>query len=239
MALERTLIVIPALNEQRRIGELLSGIRRAAPGVSLLVVDDGSRDATASIAAAAGARVVSHPFNLGYGAALSSGYRYALRAGFGRVIQMDADGQHDPESLARIGERLDDGVDLVLGSRFLHAESYRPPLARRIGILLFSGLVSLALGRRISDATTGFQGLSASLLGFYTQQGSFPADYPDANILIRCGRAGFRIEEVPVRMRANPDGGTLHVGLKPLVYILRMLFAVAIESTRRLPRGVS
>lgn len=235
--MECTLVIIPAFNEATKLGALLPAIRRAVPGLPILVVDDGSGDATAAAAAAAGARVVRHPFNLGYGAALLTGYRYALGEGFERVIQLDADGQHDPASILRIGEQLDAGYDLVLGNRFLDPDSYRPPAARRIGIRLFSTLVSLALGRGISDATTGFQGLSRALLRFYAERSSFPPDYPDANILIRCARAGFRIHEVPVRMRANPEGGTLHVGLKPLVYVARMLFAIAVEWSRRLPRG--
>jgi len=230
-----TLILIPAYNEERKIGGLLETLRRVVPDLPVLVVDDGSRDATAAAGRRGGARVVSHPVNLGYGAALQTGYRFALRHGYARAVQLDADGQHDPESIARILARLDEGYDLVLGSRFLDAGSYRPPLARYVGIRLFSALATLALGRRVSDATTGFQGLTRAVMAFYDRRGSFPHDYPDANMIIRCARAGYRIAEVPVRMRANPEGGTLHVGFKPLLYVLKMKFAILIELTRKLP----
>jgi glycosyltransferase involved in cell wall biosynthesis len=234
-----TLIIVPALNEERRIGAVVGGIRRCAPGASVLVIDDGSRDATAAEARAAGARVVSHPFNLGYGAALQTGYRYALRGGFARAVQMDADGQHEPESIASLIAALDAGADLVLGSRFLEPGSYRPTAARRLGMRLFGALAALALRRPVSDATTGYQGLSRRLLAFYDRPGAFPHDYPDANMIVRVARAGLRIAEVPVRMRENPTGGSLHVGLRPVVYVVKMLFAVGVEMSRRVkaPEG--
>lgn len=230
-----TLIVIPALNEERRIRAVLDGIRRVVPGVSVLVVDDGSRDATAAQARAGGARVAPHPFNLGYGAALQTGYRYALRHGFERVLQMDADGQHEPESIPAVIAGLEGGADLVLGSRFLAAGSYRPPWTRRLGMRLFGALASCALGRRVSDATTGFQGLSRRAVAFYDGPGMFPHDFPDANMIVRVARAGLRVAEVPVRMRDNPTGGSLHVGLRPVLYVAKMLFSILVELSRRLP----
>jgi glycosyltransferase involved in cell wall biosynthesis len=232
---DETLVIMPAFNEAARLPAVIERLRAVAPELTILVVDDGSRDATAAVARNAGAAVAAHPFNLGYGAALQTGYRYALRHRYARVIQMDADGQHDPDSLGRIRAALDAGGELVLGSRFLEGGSYRPPLARRIGIRLFGGLASLALGRRVSDATTGYQGLTRRLVAFYDRQGVFPSDYPDANIIVRAARAGFRLTEVPVRMEANPAGGSIHVGWRPVLYVFTMLFAVALEATRRLP----
>lgn len=228
-----TLVIVPALNEARRIGAVLAGIRASAPGAEILVVDDGSRDATAHEARAAGARVVSHPFNLGYGAALRTGYLYARARGHARVLQMDADGQHDPGSIAAIRAALDAGADLVLGSRFLDGASYRPSLSRRLGMRLFGCLAALALRRKVTDPTTGYQGLSARLVAFHAAAPDFPHDFPDANIIVRCARAGFRVVEVPARMRDNPEGGTLHVGWKPVIYVFKMLVALALEASRR------
>ncbi len=230
-----TLIVIPAFNEEGHIASVLESIQLAAPDLPVLVVDDGSADGTAGRARKAGARVVSHPFNLGYGAALQTGYRYALARGYARVVQMDADGQHEASFIRSIVPALEEGFDLVLGSRFLHAQSYRPPLARRLGIALFSAAASWAAGWRITDATTGFQGLSRRLIRFYDSQGRFPHDCPDANMIIRAARAGFRIRELPVRMRAGRPGGGMYAGLRPLRYILKMSLGIAVEFSRRLP----
>jgi glycosyltransferase involved in cell wall biosynthesis len=230
----RSLLVIPAFNEQRSIGAVVDRVRATGLDLDVLVVNDGSRDDTATLARQHGAQVVSHPFNLGYGAALQTGYRYALRHGYARVVQMDADGQHDPDSLARILNALDLGHDLVLGSRFLDRESYRPPFARLVGMRLFRGIASLVLGRTITDATTGYRGLSIRLVDFYDRRGLFPHDCPDANIIVRTCRAGFRVTEVPVRMRDNPAGGSIHVGMRPVVYVFKMLFALGVETSRRL-----
>jgi len=231
------LIIIPAYNEARDIARVLRAIHEGAPHIPVVVIDDGSRDGTSAAAAAAGARVISHPVNLNYGAALYTGYRYARAHGFDRVIQMDADGQHDPASVAAILQALAGGADLVLGSRFRDRGSYTPPLSRRIGIKLLSLVTTLIIGRRITDATTGFQGLSRTLVDFYVTQSHFPHDYPDANMIIRAARAGFRIVEIPVRMHAAQRTSGLHAGLKPLWYMFKILVAITVEGSRRLSRG--
>ncbi len=231
------LIIIPAYNEERDIARVLRAIRECAPQLPVVVIDDASRDGTPAAAAGAGVRVISHPINMNYGAALHTGYCFAREHGYERVIQMDADGQHDPASIAAILQALNDGADLVLGSRFRDRGSYVPPLSRRIGIKLMSRVATLAIGQRITDATTGFQGLSRGLVNFYATQGHFPHDYPDANMIIRAARAGFRIVEIPVRMHAARCSGGLHAGLKPFWYAFKMLVAVTVEASRRLPGG--
>jgi Glycosyl transferase family 2 len=232
----QTLVVIPAHNEADGIGEVVGAIRRQAPGLSVLVVDDGSRDKTATVAREAGAEVLSHPVNRGYGEALRTGYQYALASGCERLIQMDADGQHDPASIATILSAMDQGAELVLGSRFLHDQSYSPPPIRRLGIVLFSMMATLFSGRKVTDATTGFQGISRSVLRFYVCGEPFPGDYPDANMIIRVARARFEVAEVPVRMFADEPGASMHSGWKPLWYIIRMCWMICLEAGRRLPQ---
>jgi len=232
-----TLIIMPAYNEARGIGRVVSAIRAAYPELPLAVIDDGSRDGTGAAARAAGAQVVSHPFNMHYGSALFTGYRLAIARGCDRVVQVDADGQHDPASIRTVLHALEDGADLVLGSRFLDPESYSPPPIRRIGMTLFSLAASAAVGSRIADATTGCQGLSRRLLEFYTERAHFPHDYPDANMIVRTARAGFRIVEVPARMHTAEEGGGMHVGWKPFWYVFKMSVAIVVESSRRLEAG--
>src|SRR5512142_375020 len=138
--------VIPAYDESGRIGDTVTRVRDEVPA-DVLVVDDGSSDDTAEEARRAGAIVAVHPVNLGYGAALQTGYRYALRHGYGAVLQLDADGQHDPASIPGLLAALE-VADVVVGSRFLDGRSYRPPLSRRIGMWLFGGIAALLAGRR-------------------------------------------------------------------------------------------
>ncbi len=230
------LIIIPAFNEESGIAAVIRSIRRAAGDLPVLVINDGSVDGTVAAGRAAGAVVVSHPFNIGYGCALQTGYRYALAHSYTGVIQVDADGQHDSSSIPKVRRALEEGWDLVLGSRFLDPRSYQPSWVRRIGMTLFGLAASWAQGERITDATTGFQGLSRRLLRFYTARGGFPHDYPDANMIIRAARAGFRITEVPVWMHTAEGGGEMHGGFKPLWYVVKMSLAVSMEASRRWPR---
>jgi glycosyltransferase involved in cell wall biosynthesis len=228
----RLLVVIPAFNEAGRI-DVVVGKVLAELAADVLVVDDGSRDATAAEARAAGALVASHANNLGYGAALQTGYRFALRHGYDRVLQLDADGQHDPSSVAALVSALDDGADVAVGSRFLHAGSYRPPLLRRLGMALFGAIASHYAGMKLTDPTSGYQALSARALAFYADE-RYPHDYPDADVLSMVARAGLRLAEVPVRMLSSPDGKSMHAGvLRPLYYVFRMSLALALVALRK------
>ncbi len=228
----RLIALIPAHDEEGRIGAVVSRVREEV-GADVLVVDDGSSDGTADEATAAGATVAVHPVNLGYGAALQTGYRYALRAGYNAAIQLDADGQHDPESIGVLVAALRGGADVVVGSRFLHAGSYRPPLARRVGIAIFGRVASALSGIRLTDPTSGFQALSRRALLFYAHE-RYPHDYPDADVLSMVARAGLVLREVPVRMLPPPDGKSMHGGvLKPIYYAFRMSLALALVPLRK------
>lgn len=221
---------MPAFNEARRIREVVAAVR-AQVGGDLLVVDDGSSDRTAMEARSAGAIVAIHPANLGYGAALQTGYRYALRHAYDAVLQLDADGQHDPASIPALIAGLD-RADVVVGSRFLEPGSYRPPPARRAGMWLFGKVASVLAGQRITDPTSGFQAISRDALRFYAHE-RYPADYPDADVLAMVARSGLRLLEVPVRMLPSPPGKSMHAGVvKPLYYVFRMSLALGLVPLR-------
>jgi glycosyltransferase involved in cell wall biosynthesis len=226
----RLLVIMPAYDEAKRIAEVVAAVRSQVRG-DVLVIDDGSSDATASEAHRAGAIVAIHPTNLGYGAALQTGYRYALRHAYDAVLQLDADGQHDPSSIPLLLEALS-RADVVVGSRFLDVRSYRPPLARRIGMWLFARAATALAGQRITDPTSGFQAISREALRFYAHE-RYPPDYPDADVLAMVARAGLRLAEVPVRMLPSPDGKSMHSGiLKPLYYVFRMSLALGLVPLR-------
>ncbi|WP_269845125.1 glycosyltransferase family 2 protein [Geothermobacter hydrogeniphilus] len=233
------LILIPAFNEAGNLLGVIGRIREVVPGADLLVVDDGSTDATARVARQAGTRVVSHPFNMGYGVAIQTGYKYALRQGYDCLVQIDGDGQHEPESILDLLAPLQAGeADFVLGSRFHDRASYRPPLARRVGMAFFRFLVRRIVGQPIVDCTSGFQAFNREVIRFLSSD-LFPVDYPDADVLITLHRAGFRIREVAARMYANREGRSMHSGLKPLYYVFKMLLSIVVVMlrSRKLYRG--
>jgi hypothetical protein len=232
-------VVIPAFQEQARLPAVLSGLAAAAPGFRIVVVDDGSYDATSAVARGAGATVLRHPFNLGYGAALQTGYKWALRAGARVLVQMDADGQHDPAEVAALAAPVEAGeLDLVIGSRFLGAGDYRMHALQRIGRNFFRSLLS-AFGLQVSDPTSGFQAMNRAVLELYASD-MFPSDFPDVDVLLCAHRHGLRVGERPVRMHASPRASTLHAGLAPIYYVYKMLLSVwAASSTDRRRKEVA
>lgn len=226
-----TLIVIPAYNEGVKIANVIGNVRCAVPDFDILVVNDGSRDDTVAAAMAAGATVVSHPFNMGYGVTIQTGYKYALVHNYDYLVQIDGDGQHDPVCIPLLLAVLQKGeADFVLGSRFL-GNSYRPPFARRLGMVLFRGIVLLVTGTFITDTTSGFQAFNRDVIRFFASD-VFPVDYPDADVLIMLHRAGFSLREVPVRMYENSEGKSMHSGLKPIYYMFKMLLSICVTLMR-------
>lgn len=229
----KPLVVIPAFNEASTIGSIVKHVRVVEPRVAVVVIDDGSTDATATVARSAGAQVVRLPFNMGYGVALQTGYKYALREGYDCVVQLDADGQHEPEDIPALLEVIERReADVALGSRFIRERTYRPAVARRIGMRLFRFLAFALTGVRFSDVTSGFQALSHDLLRFFATE-RYPSDYPDADVLIMLKRAGFTVKEIPVRMYQKDRARSMHSGLRPIYYVFKMLLSISLTPLRR------
>jgi glycosyltransferase involved in cell wall biosynthesis len=229
---ESLLIIIPAYNEEGRVGRVVREVRSTLPGADVLVVDDGSADNTAAEAVEAGAISVSLPVNSGYGAALQTGYKFAVRNRYAIVGQIDADGQHRAEYLAEMLRALDEqGADVIVGSRFLERDGhYRPSLARAVGIGLFARIASLITRKHISDPTSGFQLMRIDVARFFCSD-VYPTDYPDADILILLHRTGYRVREVAVHMRPSP-GQSMHSGHSGPYYVYKMLLSIFVTLLR-------
>jgi glycosyltransferase involved in cell wall biosynthesis len=232
----RTLLVVPAYNEEASLPATLAELAREAPGLDVVVVDDGSRDRTARVARAAGVPVLVLPVNLGVGGALQTGFRYALERSYDAGVQFDADGQHDPRDLPGLLAPLAEGrADLVIGSRFIAGRGgYRPPRLRGAGMALFSGLTSLAVGRRLTDTTSGLRAYGRRVMRLCLEY--FPQDFPDAPLLIWLARRGVRWVEVPATMRARRGGASFYTFAKSAYYPYKTLLASLIAMLRAGPR---
>jgi len=223
--MSRGLLVIPAYNEEGVLPQVLSEIAAAGLGLDVVVIDDGSHDDTARVAAAHGASVVSHPFNLGYGAALQTGYKLAVQRHAPLLVQMDADGQHVPGEIRALIEPILAGeCDLVLGSRFLEPSGYEMTALQNLGRHAFR-LVAGLLGLHLSDPTSGFQAMNAHVLEVYTRD-FFPTDFPDVDVLLTAHRHRLRVGERPVKMRKGLRRSSLHGGLRDFYYVYKMLLAI-------------
>jgi glycosyltransferase involved in cell wall biosynthesis len=236
--LGKTLIVIPAHNEEENIGLVLDELSGLNLGHDVLVVDDASKDGTQAELERRGQRHVRLCTNLGYGGAVQTGFKYAVEHGYDYVVQMDGDCQHDPASIPALLEAVRSGqADVALGSRFLGKVCYEVPYLRRLGISLFRSVVSFFMKQPVTDPTSGFQALDRKVLQFFTDD-TYPMDYPDSDVLLALHFAGFRIREVPVVMRPRVRGQSIHGGWKTFYYLAKMFLAIFMVILRHLRRKV-
>ena len=229
----RKLAVVPAYNEAESVGTVVRKLQTHAPSYDILVVDDGSTDATPRIAEEAGARVLRLPFNLGIGGAVQSGFRFALDNGYQYVVQVDGDGQHDPREIRRLEEAMArDRVDMVCGSRFLTKDhKYPAPISRRTGIHLFAFLLSRFVGQRVSDPTSGFRLYNRRGISVFAND--YPHDYPEVEATVMVFRHRLRLEEVPVSMRERGGGQSSITALRSIYYMVKVLLAIFVGVFRR------
>lgn len=232
---KEVLIIIPAYNEEKTIVSLLEKLEQPeiAQFADVLVMNDASLDKTNHVTKKRNHDVVTHVFNLGYGSGLQLGYKYAVRKGYQYVIQMDADGQHDVCNIHQIYKELrtkdknGDLPDIILGSRFMEGSTGFPvSFAKKIAFAWFRILLKLGTGRKISDPTTGLQGLNWRTFLFYSKYDNFDDKYPDANMLMQMLLLGFRVREIPAVMHARTTGVSMHSGLKPIMYMFRMTISI-------------
>ncbi|MFE5672441.1 glycosyltransferase family 2 protein [Agromyces sp. NPDC056523] len=226
-----TLIVLPAFNEEASVGPVLHEIQLAMPGVPCLVVDDGSTDATADRARAAGATVLQLPFNLGVGGAMRAGFRYAEDEGYRTVVQLDADGQHDPAEVPELIAALDE-ADIAIGARFAGKGSYSTRGPRRWAMLVLSRVISGISRTRLTDTTSGFKANGPRAIALFAQH--YPAEYLGDTVeaLVIAARAGLRIRQVPVAMRPRQGGEPSHRPVKAAVYLVRAFVALGFALLR-------
>jgi glycosyltransferase involved in cell wall biosynthesis len=233
----KLLAIVPAYNEAAAIGSTVAEIRVHAPEFDVLVVDDGSTDDTASVAESEGAQVIRHPFNLGIGGAVQSGYQYALERGYDVAVQVDGDGQHDARHIAELLAQLraEPELNLVTGSRFLAEDGhgYRSSVSRRLGIRLFSGVLSAVCGRRITDPTSGFRMTDRRGIELFARD--YPHDYPEVEAVLMCHAHRLSAVEVPVRMRARQTGRSSIGSTQSAYYMIKVLLAVFVGLLRARP----
>lgn len=238
MATKELLVMLPAYNEEECIGKFMDQIK--IHGIDeyadILVINDGSRDMTSAIAKEKGARVVTHIYNLGYGCALQTGYKYAVRRGYKYLVQIDSDGQHDVCNIETIYKQLrstENPPDIVIGSRFFQASvSFRIPFIKKLAIKFFRFLIRRSTNQIVLDPTSGLQGLNKKAFLYYSFYDQFVYDYPDANMIIQMLLNDFKIKEIPAVMHPRETGTSMHSGLKPILYILKMILSTLVVILR-------
>ncbi|MCM1103152.1 MAG: glycosyltransferase family 2 protein [Clostridium sp.] len=228
----KSLVMIPAYNEEQNIVKTVRDIQKNAPDFDYIIINDCSRDSTLALCRKEGLHVLSLPVNLGIGGAVQTGYRYAKQNGYDVAVQFDGDGQHDAAYLAKMREKLvQEKLDMVIGSRFLMHEGFQSSGMRRLGIRYFARLIRLSTGKKITDPTSGMRMANRDVIETFAE--NYPKDYPEPESVVCLLRQGKRVEEAPVKMRERENGKSSISFSKSIYYMCKVTFAILIEDMRR------
>jgi glycosyltransferase involved in cell wall biosynthesis len=228
----KTLVTIPAFNEEETLRGVILGIRSFLSQADILVVNDGSTDSTGDIAREEGVLVLEHPYNMGIGATMQTGFLYALNNGYNIAVQIDGDGQHDARFITSLIKPILDGqANLVIGTRYLSDGGFKSTFLRKLGIRFFTTIIWIFTGKKITDPTSGFRAMDRKGIELFSKE--YPSDYPEVEALISAYKKGLHFQEIPVTMR-NRQGGASSIGiLSALYYMVKVTLSILIGSFRR------
>ncbi|MGI6669588.1 MAG: glycosyltransferase family 2 protein [Acetivibrionales bacterium] len=224
----KVLVIIPAYNEAENLVSLLDRLKETCPGYDAVVVNDNSTDNTLQVCKEHGADVIDLPANLGIGGAVQAGYRYALHMGYEAAVQLDGDGQHNPECIDKLLTCLKNGSNLCIGSRFLSSAGYKSTWLRRFAIRYFSALIYFFTGCRVTDPTSGFRACDRTAVRLFAED--YPVDYPEPESIVNAAGKRLKITEEPVVMNKRKEGKSTITGIKSLYYMVKVSMAIIISS---------
>ena len=231
---KRILVIIPAYNEDGSVGKVIEEVRTHLSKADILIVNDGSTDLTSEKAKACGATVLDLPFNLGIGGAMQAGYQYAYEKGYDIAIQVDGDGQHDPKEIGKLLKALEEKkIDMAIGSRFIGDLGYKSSTMRRIGISIFSQVISMIVRQRITDPTSGFRASNRKAIRLFAS--NYPQDYPEPEVVILLHQCHLKMEEVPVGMSERYSGESSITKIRSIYYMVKVLLAIFVDCFKKPP----
>lgn len=227
----KKIIIIPAYNEEENIERTVNAIQKSAQGFDYVIINDCSTDNTRKICEEKEFNIVNLPINLGIGGAVQTGYKYAYENGYDVAVQVDGDGQHDPEFLNTMADYLiEHQVDMVIGSRFIEKKGFQSSITRRMGIKFFSGLIKILTGKTITDPTSGLRMIGRNVMEIFSRD--YPRDYPEPESIVAVLRKNMKIEEIPVVMLERQGGVSSISPKKSIYYMIKVTLAILIERIR-------
>ncbi len=234
--MKRILVIIPAYNEQESILNTVSALKNCSfpseYSVDYIVVNDGSKDDTLNILKDNNLNYLNLPMNLGIGGAMQTGYLYAFENDYDFAVQLDGDGQHNPEYIQNLILPLDNSqADMVIGSRFIEKIGFQSTGMRQFGIKIVSSTIKLLTHKRIKDVTSGFRACNKKAISYFSNH--YAEDYPEPEAIVSLLRNGFKIEEIPVVMNERQGGISSISGIKSAYYMLKVEMALLVQSIKK------
>lgn len=227
----KKIIIIPAYNEEENVERTVNAIQKSAQGFDYVIINDCSTDNTRKICEEKEFNIVNLPINLGIGGAVQTGYKYAYENGYDVAVQVDGDGQHDPEFLNTMADYLiEHQVDMVIGSRFIEKKGFQSSITRRMGIQFFSKLIKVLTGKKITDPTSGLRMIGRNVMEIFSED--YPRDYPEPESIVAVLRKNMKIEEIPVVMLERQGGVSSISPKKSIYYMIKVTLAILIERIR-------
>lgn len=221
----KTLIIIPAYNEEASIETVIQQLYLDCKDVDYIVINDCSKDNTLKVLKNCNASYVNLPLNLGIGGGVQTGYKYAMQNGYDIAVQIDGDGQHDTSYLKKLIEPIENGeADIVIGSRFIDKQGFQSSGMRRAGIRFLSSLIRVCCGKRVHDVTSGFRAVNRRYIELYAQE--YPVDYPEPEAIVKAALTGARIFEIPVIMKERENGSSSISSWKSIYYMIKVSLAI-------------
>ncbi len=224
----KVLIIIPAFNEEKGLPELLKNIALKCPEYDVLVVNDCSTDRTSEICRENSVTVLDLPVNLGIGGAVQAGYKYAFYNDYDVAVQVDGDGQHNPEYISLMVNEIEKGYNLCIGSRFIEKEGFQSTFTRRVGIKYFSRLIKLITDETVTDPTSGFRACDKKAIGYFARE--YPRDYPEPETFVAANRNKLKVTEIPVVMNERNGGRSSITSFKSVYYMIKVSLAIIVAA---------
>ena len=220
----KKLVIIPAYNEEESIKNTVTNLKRYNPNIDYVIINDCSTDSTKQICKDNNFNVINLPINLGIGGAVQTGYKYAYENNYDIAIQIDADGQHDPKYIKDMIKGIEEGNDLVIGSRFIKKEGFQTSWIRRLGINLYSFIIKLLTHKEIKDTTSGYRAVDRKIIKLFSK--NYPVDYPEPETDALIAKNNFKIKEIPMKMKERDGGKSSITPLKSIYYAIKVGLAV-------------
>lgn len=230
--MKSVLIIIPAYNEEKSILNVVNNIKKVKTNnyiIDYIIINDGSSDNTKKVCLDNKLNFIDLPNNLGIGGAVQTGYKYAYYKKYDIAIQIDGDNQHNPSYITNLCDEINNGYDLVIGSRFVeNLSKFKSSFLRRVGINFLSNLIKICTGVKVYDVTSGFRACNKDIIEYFAN--NYPIDYPEPDSLVQVLKLSKRVKEIPVEMNERKTGKSSIRGLKSIYYMIKVSFAIIISN---------